>query len=225
MFKKLNKMDSDDNRLSKKIYKNNFYISLGLNIFVIIALIIVIVLGSTLSSTHDSYISFGPSNSLVVFSIAINTAGKYVTLAVSLMVYASIDVFISNTTNNEMWNNIYSTSVVRIYNYKNEYSLMFSAQFISLCNSLRAALAVKLMVTQIDLVLIILLTSWAVNFFPIYLSLENKCFGPEDGLPNNGRGCERHYRKKEEEKIARQKEFSQYVEAARKTQVFVPPRI
>ena len=222
-------MDPEENKLSKKIQRNNYYISLGLNLFLITALTIIIVLGRLLTDTRDTYVRFGPQPTLIVFSFVIDTGAKYAGLVISLVLYAMIDVFISNTTNNELWNNIFSSAVIRVYNYKNEQSLMFCAQVIYLCNALRSALAVKLMVTQIDLVLIILVSSWLMNFFPIYLSMENKCFGPHDGLPNNGRGCERYYRRKDEDKNARQMEFSQFIEAARKTQptshVFVPPRV
>lgn len=209
--------------LYQKILKDNLYISLGLNLFVIIALTIGIIVGVVLYHSSDPYIKFGPQDSLVVLTFQINTGGKYAALIVTIIAYAIVDNFISNTTNNELWNNIFSTSVVRIYNYKHELELMGLAQVIYLCNSIRGALAVKIMVTQLDLALIIVGASWSINWLAIYINLENKCFGPDDGLPNNGRGCKAYYDSKEKQQLENKKVITDLLKS-NELPIFKPAR-
>jgi hypothetical protein len=128
------------------------------------------------NNTEDSYIQIGPSKTLNIMSFYIDTWGKWVLVVCILSVIEIMDVFISETAINLIYNDIYNTSKMEITNFSNEKQLQMYSQLMYGINSLRYILMLKISVTQIDFAIINVLVSRLTSIKTIHENVKDKYF-------------------------------------------------
>ena len=143
---------------------------------VILLLLLVIIFIIALKNNEDSYIRIGPSKSLNIMSFYIDTWSKWFLSVCILSAIEIMDVFISETAINIIYNDIYNTSKIEITTFSSEKQLQVYSQLMYGINSLRYILMVKISVTQVDFAIINVLVSRLTSIKTIHENVKHKNF-------------------------------------------------
>jgi hypothetical protein len=126
------------------------------------------------NNIEDSYIRFGPSKKLNIMSFDIDTWDKWILTVFILSIIEMMDVLISETAINLIYNDIYNPSVTEIINFSNESQLQVYTQIMYGINSLRYLLMIKISVTQVDFAIINVIVGRLISIKTIHMNLSGK---------------------------------------------------
>ena len=146
-----------------------------LNSILLLVLVFIFIIAFK-NNTEDSYIKICPSKKLNIMSFYIDTWGKWTLVVCILSVIEIMDVFISETAINLIYNDIYNTSKMEITNFSSEKQLQVYSQLMYGINSLRYILMLKISVTQIVFAIINVLVSRLTSIKTIHENVKDKFF-------------------------------------------------
>lgn len=118
-------------------------------------LLTLLLVGLTIGfASSDGWVAFGPSATLFVAGVAIDTTGKYVLLVLLISVNSIIDMLINEFASPILGFNIYNPDKKVITDFRSKTQLQTLAAMFWASNNMRAIFTVLITVAQIDLALI-----------------------------------------------------------------------
>ena len=141
----------------------------------LVLLLLISIIVVVFKDEESTYMRFGPSDTLIIVSIRVNTWRKYCVILLGLGLVKSSEVIMNEIANPLLVFNIYNPDKKIIVEFtKNE--LQFFANSIFIASSLRYVLLTVISVTQMDLAIFSVLVSEVSSFFTIRLLLNEKEF-------------------------------------------------
>ena len=138
-------------------------------------LIIVITLIIIFRDVHSKYFRFGPQEDLIVISIHINNWLRYMMFCIVIIPLKVIEVVVNEIGNPIISWNVYNPDKKKITEFSKN-TLQFYANSMYMINNLRAVILMVISITQVDLALIICMTSEITSIFTIRMLLNEKVF-------------------------------------------------
>lgn len=150
-------------------------IKLCITINAILLIIIILCVIFFRDDQQAKYIKFGPSDSLSLLGVKINTWNKYIFVCGLMALIKVLEVIINEIGNPILNFNIYNPDKKVIIEFtKNELHIM--ASIMAMISSIRNVFMVIVSITQIDLALIMAVVSEIVSIFTVRLLLNEKVF-------------------------------------------------
>jgi hypothetical protein len=139
----------------------------------------------------DTYVTFGPSPTLHILGVKINTMNRYLALQFCLAIFQISDVIMQDIANPILGFSIYNPDKKIITDFsKNQ--LQFYAQSFWFIGSLKNALAILLSISQIDIAISKAVYSEIGGVYIIRLLLNEKQF-PSSNTNSNGNDIEANF--------------------------------
>lgn len=143
---------------------------------------IIAVLCLTGKGGDSSYWKFGPSKSLVVINVALDTWAKYAVFLLFLSVFKIFQVVIAEIAHPIIGFNIYNPDKKQITEFsKLELQVYGNAMY--LIDGVRNALLVMVTISQVDIALFGVIVSEATSVYTIRMLLNDKRFCEDEGCP------------------------------------------
>jgi len=149
-------------------------------------LCIMVMIGiATLYDGAGTYIAVGPSDSLILMSVYVNTMSRYLMLQIFLISYELVRVITSDIANPIMGWSIFNPDKVRVRGISRIH-LQFYANSFWLLNRLMSVFEILVTLTQIDIAILRGIYSELISIITIRWLLNKKVFDEDIKSENTG---------------------------------------